>query len=1041
MKKRNTIELSKIIGVGILVLICIFISCLGHFILQSHLFYIPIILGSLWWGYKSLIIPVILGLSLLITHFLGVPESFLLVDILKMCMFFFVGTLISFINQKRIALLKQQKALGKSLFNEIEDRKQIEQALLDSAQYWQSTFDAQHEFILLVDLEGAIIKCNNASLKYFKIKSNDILGKKFEELLPYTPEIPKECLIKTVLKTQKRESAERQFDNKWLKITVDPIIKENELKHLVVIITDISEIKNNILNLGKSESKYKDIVELANIAVARDNKNGNLIYFNKQFAELFGYTSKEILKLTHNDLVHPDDIDWVSSIHKKRFANIKSIAQYEFKGLKKNGDTIYIDISVSDIIKSNNEVTGTISYLRDITERKKTEEKIKRLAHTIESIRENVSITDINNKIIYVNKSLLNKYGYTEKELIGKTPDILRADKENGLTNNIFLNTKKDQWTGEVWNKKKDGTVFPIELTTSKIMNEKGKVIALVGIGRDITERKLSEKLKKIIFDISQFSANTNDVEEFVSIIKTHLQEIIDTTNFYIAFYNKQTDTFNSPFFADKKDSFTSWPAGKSLSAWVVKNEKPLLITKDEIYKMAEAGEVDLVGTTSENWLGVPLRIKGEVYGLFAVQSYEKKDTYNSNDMEVLMYISDQLSRLIERKKYVEELEITLQKAKQSDKLKSAFLANMSHEIRTPMNGIQGFVNLLKKPDLTGEKKELFINLIQKSSERMLNIINDIVNLSKIESGMTEVNNSNTNINSQIENIYDFFNSEAEEKGLKLFFHKGFETKKAELITDEKKLRTILGNLVKNAIKFTLEGSINFGYVKRGAFLEFFVKDTGVGISPDKLELIFERFMQADISESRAYEGAGLGLSITKAYVEMLGGKIWVESNKEKLPNGQVGGSVFYFTLPYHVAEKQEINSGDFESLNTEDKHIKNLKILIAEDDKTSKILLTEFTEIHGNKILCAINGKEAVDICRNDNTIDLVLMDVKMPILNGYEATKQIRQFNKDVVIIAQTAFVITGDKKKALEAGCNDYITKPISIERLKSIFNTYF
>jgi signal transduction histidine kinase len=248
------------------------------------------------------------------------------------------------------------------------------------------------------------------------------------------------------------------------------------------------------------------------------------------------------------------------------------------------------------------------------------------------------------------------------------------------------------------------------------------------------------------------------------------------------------------------------------------------------------------------------------------------------------------------------ELTKAKERAEESDRLKSAFLANMSHEIRTPMNGILGFTGLLAEPDLTGEKQQFYISIIEKSGRRMLNIINDIIDISKIESGLMTVNTSKSNINKQIEYIYTFFKPEVEEIGMELFVKNTLSDELAIVNTDREKVYAILINLVKNAIKFSKVGFIEFGYEKKGAWLEFYVKDTGIGIPKEKQKTIFDRFIQADSSTVKAFSGTGLGLSISKSYVEMLGGKIWVEST--------VGvGSTFYFNIPYSFLPKNLVGN------------------------------------------------------------------------------------------------------------------------------------
>jgi signal transduction histidine kinase len=278
-----------------------------------------------------------------------------------------------------------------------------------------------------------------------------------------------------------------------------------------------------------------------------------------------------------------------------------------------------------------------------------------------------------------------------------------------------------------------------------------------------------------------------------------------------------------------------------------------------------------------------------------------------------------------------------LKKAEESDRLKSAFLANMSHEIRTPMNGILGFAELLKEPQLTSEEQQDFIKTIGVSGARMLNTINNIVDVSKLESGLMKVDIKEANINEKIEFVYKFFKPEVEIKGLQFIFKNGLQSKEAIINTDNEKVYSLLTNLIKNAIKFTDEGSIEFGYdmvkTQNAVSLQFFVKDTGVGIPENQKELIFERFRKGTESSDRKYEGSGLGLSICKSYVEMLGGKIWVESAEGK-------GSIFYFTIPYNAVseEKDKIENGA--SVEHNEVQVKKLKILVVEDDEISHSLL-----------------------------------------------------------------------------------------------------
>jgi signal transduction histidine kinase/CheY-like chemotaxis protein len=394
--------------------------------------------------------------------------------------------------------------------------------------------------------------------------------------------------------------------------------------------------------------------------------------------------------------------------------------------------------------------------------------------------------------------------------------------------------------------------------------------------------------------------------------------------------------------------------------------------------------------------------------------------------------------RLISSKEKLKETNNKLQKAKikaeESDQLKSAFLANMSHEIRTPMNGIMGFTELLKEDNLSPVEQKNYIEIIEKSGTRLLNIINDIVDISKIEAGQMKVSYSTTNIEEQMQYLYTFFKHEAQDKGIQLILKNSLAENKTIINTDREKLYAILINLVKNAIKYTVKGTIEFGYIIKGDAVEFYVKDTGIGISKDRQNAVFERFIQADFNDKMARQGAGLGLAIAKAYVELLGGKIWVESELGK-------GSIFYFTLPY-TAHLEEIDTPQNHiNLNQLPCEIKNLKILVTEDDNISRMLILKVIEEFGNKILTAQTGVEAVEICRNNPDLDLILMDIQMPLMNGYEATKEIRKFNKEVIILAQTAFALEGDRAKTIAVGCNGYISKPIKKEELSNLLQYYF
>jgi signal transduction histidine kinase/CheY-like chemotaxis protein len=446
-----------------------------------------------------------------------------------------------------------------------------------------------------------------------------------------------------------------------------------------------------------------------------------------------------------------------------------------------------------------------------------------------------------------------------------------------------------------------------------------------------------------------------------------------------------------------------------------------------------------LMGDIKENYLSLIflfIPIIG-ISVLISARNYKYKinDLFNQEKMveinKKLQDSNENLERIVEER--TKEIMGALKQAEESDRLKSAFLSNMSHEIRTPMNGILGFTQLLKEPNITSEEQQDFITTIEESGERMLNTLNDIIDFSKIESGLTKLDIKESNINKQIDFVYEFFKPEVESKGIHFSFKTSLQSKEAIVKTDIDKIYSILTNLVKNAIKFTNEGSIEFGYDKKGEYLEFYVKDTGVGIPQNQQQIIFERFRQGSESFDRMYEGSGLGLSISKSYAEMLGGRIWLESEERK-------GSIFYFTIPYNSVLKEKSAIENASSGKNKEVEVRKLKILVVEDDEISYSLLSRTLQKLSKEVIQAKTGFEAVAACRNNPDLDLVLMDIRMPDMDGYEATCQIRLFNKYVIIIAQSAYAFSGNREKAIEAGCNDYITKPINMTLLNELINKH-
>ncbi|MFM2213216.1 MAG: Sensor histidine kinase RcsC [Bacteroidota bacterium] len=384
-----------------------------------------------------------------------------------------------------------------------------------------------------------------------------------------------------------------------------------------------------------------------------------------------------------------------------------------------------------------------------------------------------------------------------------------------------------------------------------------------------------------------------------------------------------------------------------------------------------------------------------------------------------------------ENNKHKKELVDAKIKAEESDHLKSSFLANLSHEIRTPMNAINGFTDLLMTTELTEKEKSEYLQVIDKSGKNLVSIIDDLIEMSKIDSNQVTPNYSSVNLVTCVHEVYDTIKiTIPKTKNVTLLVPEITTPPLRHIITDEIKLKQVLTNLITNGIKYTEKGTVTFGFKvnEKAKTIRFYVQDTGQGISAENQQFIFDRFKRIDTDLAIREGGLGLGLAISKAYVELLKGSISLKSAPRK-------GSEFSFVIPLEYDRAPVLPSTPLSTLK-EDFDNKAVTVLIAEDDNINFLLLQKIMKLRDYTIIRAVNGQEAVTTCLENPTITLVLMDIKMPVMNGFQALEVIREFRPNLPIIAQTAYASKEDEERIYAAGFSNYITKPLNKERLFAI-----
>ncbi|MBN2635855.1 MAG: response regulator [Prolixibacteraceae bacterium] len=664
-----------------------------------------------------------------------------------------------------------------------------------------------------------------------------------------------------------------------------------------------------------------------------------------------------------------------------------------------------LKVGASDyLVKRENYLTRLPSLITGAYQNCELKRKQKALAESEAKYRllaENsgdvIFTLDFDLNYTYVSPAVYSLRGYTPEEVLNqKLSDVLTTSSFKVVKetlNKMFPKIKKGKYSFkpqvlELEMFKKDGSTIWAEIKITISTDSKLNPIGILGVSRNITKRRLAqEELRKLSRAVIQspVSITITDVEGNIEFINPQFTKLTGYTfeevigrNPSILKSGKQPKIFY-------KDMWNTILSGNE---W-----------HGEFQNKKKNGELYWASTSISSLVNS----EGEITHFVAV----KED-------------------VTEQKKLFEDLKTEKEKAQAADRLKTAFLNNISHEVRTPLNGILGFGEMLTEEEISQQQKKAYLEILKKSSNRLINTITSYMDISLIVSRNMAVNKKYVDINNLLDDLYQVYFSEAKEKGLDFVLTLD-TTKKPQIDSDPGLLKKILSHLLDNAFKFTIVGTIKLGceIVDRG--IEFIVQDNGIGIDREKIDTIFEHFNQGEIGLTRGYEGSGLGLSIAKGLVELLGGELLLKSEKGM-------GTTISFILPCKAEEIRQLNRRSLEHTSVD------AIVLIAEDDDVNRLYLETILKKEGFETLSACNGKEAVEKCRNQQKIGLVLMDIEMPVMDGLDATKLIKQFRPKLPIIATTAHALTGDEENVRDAGCDGYIAKPYNRKRLISLIKSY-
>ena len=939
---------------------------------------------------------------------------------------------------------KETKRLTGVLRN-ITKRKRAEEALLKSEELNRLLLTTIPDIVLRSDLNGTITFVNEPGLKnYPGITAESLIGK---SMFSFIAEKDKQRnLENTRLMFEKplgiQEYTIQLSETFFIDCEVNgDVIRdaENQPTGMVFVIRDISERKKAAEALKESEEKHRTLIEQMHEGLIVDYLDGVIHFVNPMLCKMTGYAEHELLGNSGYELLlKPEDM----LIMKKRDENRRKhiSEQYEMEIITKSGEIRTFWFHAVPVRDKNGEVTGSMSTVIDVTEQKRAEANIRVTRDTYQSIFNSVSeaiyVLDDSNTFIDVNRGAENMYGFSREELIGKNPEKVSAPGMNDLQAVGKIHEEVSE-TGisqrfEFWGQRKNGEIFPKEVMINKgSYFGKGCIIATA---RDITERKMAEdalfkesKLQDALMKIASKYINI-PLQTVEPAIQDSLEEIgrfVNADRVYIFDYLwakgicKNTYEWCAEGIEPQIDELQDVPL-EMIEWWVDLHAKGETLYIKDVSALDEKDGVRLILEPQgvKSLIAIPMMREKHCVGFVGFDSVKNHHDYSEGDIRLLKVFANMLVNIGLRQEVEQNLVVAKNKAEAGNRLKSAFLNNISHEIRTPLNGILGFGQIITQTGLTQTEKFEYFNILNASISRLMNTITNYIDISLIVSGSLTVNKGLFSPNELLKSLSHHFKPECEARNLALNLNTSEDFKTLKLLSDPELLRKALQHIMNNAVQFTQKGSIDIRAGIHESHVYIAVSDTGVGMEQAFLDKVFDIFVQEDMSLTRQYEGSGLGISITKGFIDILGGGISVESQKGK-------GTTVKISLPYLPQHDLLIEKPEPEAK----KHpVKSPLVLIAEDEITNFIYLEVLLTRNGIRTLHAKNGFEAVELCKKHPEINLVLMDIKMPVMDGLEATRQIKAFRQDLPIIAITAYAQTGDEFRIRQAGCDDYLAKPV-------------